>query len=125
MADHMFQGKEQPTTKGAEREKFLNRKSHPARLTAEETAWALGFSAHEIPVLVASKLLEPLGHPVPNTVKWFAADTVEELRHDVKWLGRATDAMMRYWRDKNARKTRASERASDNRELRTASSTRV
>ena len=73
----------------------------------EETAWALGFSAHEIPVLIAGKLLKPLGNPAPNTMKWFAADTVEELRHDLKWLSRATGAVMLYWRGKNARKTRA------------------
>jgi len=99
-------------TKGAERDKFLNRKSHPARLTVEETAWALGFSTHEIPVLIAWKLLKPLGNPAPNTMKWFAADTVEELRRDLKWLSRATDAVMLYWRGKNARKTRSGETVS-------------
>ena len=104
MADPLFKQKEEPT-KGAERDKFLNRKSHPARLTMEETAWALGFSAHEIPVLIAGKLLKPLGNPAPNTMKWFAADEVEELRHDRTWLSRATDAMMVHWRGKNARKT--------------------
>src|SRR5437773_10675112 len=104
MADPLFKKKEEPT-KGAERDKFLNRKSHPARLTMEESAWALGFSAHEIPVLIAGKLLKPLGNPAPNTMKWFAADTVEELRHDLKWLSRATDAVMVYWRDKNARRS--------------------
>ena len=89
-----------------------SRKSHPARLTMEETGWALGFSAHEIPVLISRGLLKPLGHPVPNTMKWFAAVSVEELRQDVKWLSRATDAMMEYWRGKNARKTGAGELAS-------------
>jgi hypothetical protein len=112
MSDRMFEKREQPTTKGAERERFLDRKSHPARLTMEETAWALGFSAHEIPVLIAKGLMKPLGHPAPNTMKWFAADTVEELRHDVKWLNRATDTMMEYWRDKNARKAGAGEQIS-------------
>jgi hypothetical protein len=93
MVEPLIQRSQEPT-KGAERDKFLNRKSHPGRLTVEETAWALGFSTHEIPVLVAVKLLKPLGNPVPNAVKWFAADTVEELRHDLKWLSRATDPVM-------------------------------
>ncbi|MBU6402348.1 MAG: hypothetical protein KGS61_18680, partial [Verrucomicrobia bacterium] len=105
MSDLLFQRQEPPLTKGAERERFYDRRSHPARLTMEETAWALGFSAHEIPVLIAKGLLQPLGHPAPNTMKWFAAETVEGLRHDVKWLTRSTDAMMEHWRQKNARKT--------------------
>ena len=121
MADPLFKQKEEPT-KGAERDKFLNRKSHPARLTMEESAWALGFSAHEIPVLIAGKLLKPLGNPAPNTMKWFAADTVEELRHDLKWLSRATDAVMLYWRGKNARKTRAGETVSAQPQQQTAAS---
>ena len=111
MSDPMFEKREQPPTKGAEREKFLDRKSHPARLTMEETGWALGFSAHEIPVLIAKGLIKPLGHPAPNTMKWFAADTIEELRHDLKWLNRATDTMMDYWRGKNARKSVGAEQS--------------
>jgi len=87
-----------------DREKFLSLRTNPARLSAEETAWCLGFSQHEIPVLVSKGLLKPLGHPVPNTVKYFAATTVEEMRRDVKWLSRATDAVMEYWRMKNAQK---------------------
>jgi len=62
MSEPLFKRNEQPT-KGAEREKFLYRKSHPARLTAEETAWALGFSAHEIPILIAQKAAPSLGPP--------------------------------------------------------------
>jgi hypothetical protein len=88
-----------------QQEKFLNLRTNPARLSVEETAWFLGFSPHEIPILVARGLLKPLGHPQPNTVKFFPAATVEELRKDVKWLGRATDVIMEHWRDKNARKT--------------------
>jgi len=122
MSDRLIEKKEQPTTNGAEREKFLNRKSHPARLTMEETGWALGFSAHEIPVLISRGLIKPLGHPVPNTMKWFAAVSVEELRQDVKWLSRATDAMMEYWRGKNARKTGAGELASAKGEYQIAAS---
>src|SRR5580692_5480678 len=88
-----------------EREKFLNLKQVPARLTAEETAWYLGFSAHDIPILVANGLLKPLGHPGDNAVKFFAYAAIESLRVDVKWLARATDTMLEHWRKKNARKT--------------------
>jgi hypothetical protein len=34
---------------------------------------------------------------------------VEELRKDVKWLGRATDVIMEHWCGKNARKINGSE----------------
>ena len=88
-----------------EREKFLNLKAPPARLNVEETAWYLGFAPHDIPVLVSRGLLKPLGHPTDATVKFFAFVALEELRNDVKWLARATDAMVEYWRTKNARKT--------------------
>ena len=55
-------------------------------------------------MLVAKGLLKPLGHPAAGTMKWFAAETVEELRRDVNWLSRVTDAIKQSWRDKNAAK---------------------
>ena len=50
-------------------ERFLNLKNSPGRLTAEQAAWFLGFSAHEIPILIAKGFLKPLGHPAPNGPK--------------------------------------------------------
>jgi hypothetical protein len=94
-----------------QREKFLNLKTIPARLNAEETAWYLGFAPHDIPVLVARGLLKPLGHPSDNTVKFFAFTILDQLRSDPKWLARASDEMIEYWRKKNARKTKYSERS--------------
>lgn len=92
-----------------EKEKFLNLKVIPARLTAEETGWYLGFAAHDIPVLIANGLLKPLGHPGDNAVKFFAFAALEPLRSDVKWLSRATDTMLEHWRVKNSRKASALE----------------
>jgi hypothetical protein len=89
----------------AQREKFLNLKTPPARLNAEEAAWYLGFAAHDIPVLVSHGLLKPLGHPGDQSVKFFALVTLAELRSDPKWLSRATDTMLQHWRGKNARKS--------------------
>ena len=91
----------------SQREQFLNLKVTPARLTAEEVAWYLGFQAHEIPILVAKGLLKPLGHPPTNGVKYFATTALTELHRDVKWLTRASDVIVEHWRDKNARKTNA------------------
>jgi hypothetical protein len=90
-----------------QREQFLNLKATPARLTAEEAAWYLGFGPHEIPILVANGLLRPLGRPPANGVKYFSTATMTELHRDVKWLTRASDVIVEHWRYKNARKTNA------------------
>src|SRR5580658_3241593 len=83
---------------------FLNLKTHPERLTADEAAWLLGFSTHEIPILIAKNLLKPLGHPAPNGPKHFLTATLKDLERDEKWHSKASDAVMEYWRYKNARK---------------------
>src|SRR5579864_9460547 len=85
-------------------ERFLNLKDTPARLTAEQAAWLLGFSAHEIPILTAKGLLKPLGHPAHNGQKFFLAAALQDLRRDEKWFVRALDAVSDYWRCKNSRK---------------------
>jgi len=85
-------------------ERFLNLGNTPGRLTAEQTAWFLGFSAHEIPILVARGMLKPLGHPAHNGQKFFLTKTLEDLRRDEKWYGKACDAVIEYWRYKNNRK---------------------
>jgi len=86
-------------------ERFLNLKTPPGRLTAEQAAWFLGFSAHEIPILMAKGLLKPLGHPAHNGQKFFLTATLEDLRRDEKWFAKASDAIVEYWRHKNSRKS--------------------
>jgi hypothetical protein len=88
----------------AQQTEFLSWKIAPARLTATQTAWFLGFEPHEIPMLVAAGLLKPLGRPPRNSTKFFATATLEQLRGDEKWLARASDAICGYWRERNARK---------------------
>ena len=44
----------------------------PARLTAEQVAWVVNCQPHDVPMLVAVRLLKPLGNPPPNSVKFFA-----------------------------------------------------
>lgn len=58
-------------------------------------------------MLVAAGLLKPLGRPARNSTKFFATETLEQLRRDEKWLARATDAISTYWRERNARKQTA------------------
>jgi len=86
---------------------FLNLKTYPARLYAEQAAAYLGFKPHDIPVLIAAGLLKPLGTAcAAQKVKYFAAAELEKLRQDAKWLSRATDAIRRHWELKNARRSK-------------------
>lgn len=88
----------------AQQSEFLSWNILPARLDASQAAWYLGFEPHEIPMLIAANLLKPLGKPARNCTKYFATETLEQLRRDEKWLARASDAIAAYWRQRNARK---------------------
>ena len=76
----------------------------PARLTVEQAAWVLNCQPHDVPVLVATKLLKPLGNPPQNGTKYFATKEVLESAKDEKWLTRMTAALYQHWQKKNARK---------------------
>jgi len=89
----------------------LNVRRLPARLTSDQTGALLSFSAEDIVVLVAAKLLQPLGKPKPSAVKWFAAFVVEQHASDRQWLDAATKAVSQYWRIKNARRLAAQHQA--------------
>jgi hypothetical protein len=76
----------------------------PARLTAEQAAWVLNCQAHDVPVLVAARLLKPLGNPQPNSVKYFATVEVMEQAKDRTWLAKMTNAVSQHWKQKNQHK---------------------
>lgn len=76
----------------------------PARLNVEQTAWVLNCQAHDIPVLVSSRLLKPLGNPPQNGIKFFATVDILELAKDRAWLVRATTAIYQHWHNQNAKK---------------------
>ena len=76
----------------------------PARLTVEQVAWVLNCQAHDVPILVVTRLLKPLGNPPPNGVKFFATFDVLELAKDRTWLTKATNAVSQHWKEKNSRK---------------------
>ncbi len=78
----------------------------PARLTAEQTAWVLNCQPHDVPILVAARLLKPLGNPPPNSVKFFATSEVLEQAKNPAWLARVTNALNQHWQRKNAAKKR-------------------
>ncbi len=81
---------------------FLSLALPPARLSATEAGWLLGFSEHDVSILMSVGLLKPLGHPPSCGSKYFAAVELQTLRSDSRWLARASDAIVNYWRKKNA-----------------------
>jgi len=76
----------------------------PARLTAEQVAWVLNCQAADVPILVFSRLLKPLGTPTPSSVKYFATLDILDLARDRTWLAKVTNAVAQHWRDRNLRK---------------------
>jgi hypothetical protein len=96
-----------------EQHRFLSLRNFPARLSAQEAAWVLGFRLHEIPVLVRGKLLRPLGRPAPNGCKYFATTTLQKLAQDEKFLSRATEHMAVHWQTKKASRAESENLSSD------------
>src|SRR5262245_35862566 len=76
----------------------------PARLTVEQTAWVLNCQAHDMAILVAARLLKPLGNPPPNAIKFFATTDVLEVIKDRAWLAKMTNTVNTHWRHQNARR---------------------
>jgi hypothetical protein len=66
-----------------------------------------GFKPHDIPILAGAGLLKPLGNPARSCITHYATETLQQFRRDEKWLARASDVLVEYWRFKNARKTEA------------------
>ena len=76
----------------------------PARLTVKQSGWVLNCQPHDIPALMAARLLKPLGNPSQNSVKFFAAVDVLELLRDRSWLHKMTQVINQHWQQQNARK---------------------
>jgi hypothetical protein len=79
----------------------------PARLTAEQAGWVLNCQAHDIPALIAAKLLKPLGNPAQNSGKYFATAELLEIAKDRTWLVKVTVAINNHWQKQNAKKDRS------------------
>jgi len=74
-------------------ERYLLRAHPPARLKASEAADLLGFHEDDMTILVRQKLIEPLGEPAHNAVKYFALVDVEELGRVRDGLSVATNSI--------------------------------
>src|ERR1700722_1811060 len=76
----------------------------PLRLNAEQTGWVLNCQPHDIPALIHSRLLKPLGNPSPNGTKYFATADILELAKDRPWLVKMTTAINQHWQKQNGKK---------------------
>lgn len=76
----------------------------PARVTAEQAAWMLNCQSHDIPALVAGKLIKPLGNPPANGIKFFSTADLLEASKDRNWLARVSATIYQHWHKKNAAK---------------------
>jgi hypothetical protein len=88
-------------------EKFalLNCRRLPGRLNTSEAALLLGVQEHDIALLVAAKLLVPLGKPAANAPKYFAAVEIADRALDSEWLSTVTKQLAKHWLRKNRRKS--------------------
>ena len=87
----------------AEKLAILNCRRLPGRLNTSETALLLGVQEHDIAVLVAARLIVPLGRPAQNAPKYFASVEVAANAENPQWLAEATKALSRYWLRKNTK----------------------
>ena len=85
-----------------EKQAFLSLAIPPARVSITEASWLLGFTEHDIAILISAGLLKPLGHPPASGSKYFALAELQALRSDTRWLAKASDATVIYWKKKNA-----------------------
>jgi hypothetical protein len=97
------------TSSASETMALLNCRRLPARLNVTEAAVLLGFKEHDIAPLMAARLLVPLGKPVQNSPKYFAAVDIVARADDRDWLSEATKALAKYWLHKNRRCTSANQ----------------
>lgn len=70
----------------------------------EQVAWVLNCQPHDIPVLIAAKLVKPLGNPPANGIKFFATTDILEAIKNRHWLAKVTATIYQHWQKKNQRK---------------------
>jgi hypothetical protein len=75
----------------------------PVRLTGEQAGWVLNCQPHDIPALIHSRLLKPLGNPSANGTKYFATADLLEIAKDRAWLVKVTNTITQHWQHQNSR----------------------
>ena len=86
----------------------------PIRLTAEQAGWVLNCQPHDIPALINSRLLKPLGNPSANGVKYFATSDLLEFAQDRSRLVKMTTAIQAHWQRQNPKNRRSVNSALEN-----------
>jgi hypothetical protein len=76
----------------------------------------LSSAEQDITVLVSAGLLKPLGHPPQPGSMYFATTELQALRSDMRWLAKASDAIVNFWKKKNAGRVPAQLERPSNRE---------
>ena len=79
----------------------------PVRLNGEQAGWMLNCQPHDIPALIAARLLKPLGNPAQNSTKYFCTADLLEAAKDRAWLVKMTTAINTHWQKQNAKKDRS------------------
>jgi len=67
----------------------------------------LNCQSHDVPILVAARILKPLGNPRQNGIKFFATTELLELAEDKAWLVKVTNAVNDHWQRNNAAKRKS------------------
>ena len=60
------------------------------------------FAEHDIPVLIAAGLLNPLGNPPTNAVKYFGTVEILAMAGESAILDKIRSKVYEYWRGKNS-----------------------
>jgi hypothetical protein len=67
----------------------------------EEASRIFGWPLYFFPVLMRAGHLKPLGKPMQNARKWFAACELERLSRDAVWLDKAIRIVERHVQESN------------------------
>lgn len=82
----------------------------PERLTVQQVALMLHTTDEGVYVITARKLLKPLGHPPRNGTKYYGKTQLRRLAEDDDWLGRISDALVKFkWEKNHAMKNETSD----------------
>jgi len=80
----------------------------------KQAAWVLGCQPHDVPILIATRLLKPLGNPLQNGIKFFSTAEVTEMAKDRAWLAKMTQTISQHWHKRNVRQKSHSWDGSEN-----------
>jgi hypothetical protein len=81
--------------------RFMMLRRLPARIGRVEVCYLLKCNDHDIPILMRTGLLKPMGRPKQNGRKMFRTKEVLELSENPGWLSKITNAISEAIKDNN------------------------